>query len=116
MNISSTLDIAGATPVRVVTGSFLAKNWLDARGRARLAADLIEGPAVLGQLTAKQIIAICRTNKIYLAEARFPERVKRAKRNRLAKAFEKIDFDSRVELCRVIGAERVWAALAAAID
>jgi hypothetical protein len=59
-------------PRRVVTGEYLAKSRLDARGRAKLAADLIEGRAVLGKLTAKQITTLCRSNAVYVTDARKP--------------------------------------------
>jgi hypothetical protein len=103
---------------RHLSGQFLARNRLSARHRARLAASIIDGRATIDvpTLTVGQIAKLCRTNRVYLNEERFPERVKHARRIKLAKAFNKIDFDSRAELCRVIGVERVWAALAAAID
>jgi hypothetical protein len=91
---------------------------LNARDRARLAADIIDGRATIDAptLTVGQVAKLCRTNRGYVNDARFPERAKRARRLKLAKAFNKIDFDARAELCRVIGIERVWAALAAAIE
>jgi hypothetical protein len=83
-----------------------------------MAADIIDGNARIDALTLTigQITRLCRANQVYVNNARFPERAKRARRNKLAEAFNKIDFDARAELCRVIGIERVWAALAAAID
>src|SRR5262245_21548422 len=103
---------------KTITGWSLAYGHLNARDRARLAADIIDGRVMIdaSSLTKTQIIKICRANAAYVAEARFPERMKRLRHGRLPKAFNKIEFDSRVELCRVIGAERVWNALAAAID
>lgn len=113
---STPVDLA--VPRRQIRGRYLAHVQLDARGRAQLAADIIAGKAVIDgkSLTIKQIVELCRTNKKYLAEARRPEAVKHIRRQKLAQAFNKIDFDSRVELCRTIGAERVWNALSAAID
>ena len=113
---STPVDLAG--PRRQIRGRYLAHVQLDARGRAQLAADIIAGKAVIDgkSLTIKQIVELCRTNKKYLDEARRPDAVKRIRRQKLAQAFNKIDFDSRVELCRTIGAERVWNALSAAID
>jgi hypothetical protein len=57
-------------PERRVSGQYLAKNHLDARGRAQLAADVIEGKVTVERLTAKQIAIICRTNIPYITEAR----------------------------------------------
>jgi hypothetical protein len=118
MNFYNTIDTTAATPVRVVSGRYLAHNRLDARGRARLAADIIAGRVTIdtSTLTVRQITKLARANQVYIDEVRFPERMKRGRRDKLAKAFNKIEFDSRVELCRVIGAERIWDALAAAVD
>lgn len=100
---------------RHVTGQYLAKNQLNARGRAKLAADLIDGDVVLGPLTAKQIIKLCRANRVYVADARFPDRVKQRQQKKLAAVFDAIGPDARAEACRTIGIERVWAALSAAL-
>jgi hypothetical protein len=105
------------TPI-TVRGRYLAHNRLDARDRAQLAADIIAGRIAIdgNSLTIGQIIALCRASDRYVDEARFPDRANRVRRRNLATAFNEIDFDQRVELCRVIGAERVWDALAAAVD
>lgn len=86
-----------------------------ARGRAELAADLIDGRAALGPLTIKQVIALCRSNPVYVDEVRFPGRVKRRQQKKFAAVFDAIGPDARAEACRTIGIERVWAALAAAL-
>jgi hypothetical protein len=115
---STNTTILTTQPHPLITGRWLAHNRLNARDRARLAADIIARRKRIdgASLTAKQIIKLCRANKAYVNEARFPERVRQNRRNKLAKAFNQIEFESRVELCRTIGAERVWNALAAAID
>jgi hypothetical protein len=59
-------------PTRHVTGQYLAKNRLDDRERDRLAADLLDGRAILGPLTAKQIIALCRANQAGLPRCVIP--------------------------------------------
>jgi len=107
-----------ATTPTPVTGQYLARNRLNACDRARLAADIIAGRTAIdaSTLTIGQIAGLCRANKVYLNEVRFPERVKQIRRNKLAKAFNQIEFESRVELCRTIGAEQVWNALAAAVE
>jgi hypothetical protein len=102
-------------PSRQITGRYLAHNRLDARGRARLAADLIAGRVEITTLTNKQIMAICRANAVYVGEARDPGRVVRSRKRRIAKAWDRLDADHRAELCRTIGVENVWIALASAL-
>jgi hypothetical protein len=92
-------------PVRQVTGTYLAKNWLSARERAQLAADIIDRRATIdaSTLTVGQISKICRANRIYVSEIRFPDRVKRRQQKRFAAFFDAIGPDGRAELCRCIG-------------
>jgi hypothetical protein len=61
---------------KTVAGQYLSKNHLDARGRAKFAADLLDGRAILGPLTAKQIIALCRMKPAHVTAARDPGRRK----------------------------------------
>jgi hypothetical protein len=103
-------------PVRRITGAYLARNRLTPRDRAAIAADVVDGRTEIVALTVRQIITLCKANKVYVSEARFPEKAKLVRRQRLAAAFNKLDFDSRVELCRAIGAENVWRALSRAIS
>jgi hypothetical protein len=100
---------------KTITGRFLAHSRLNARDRARLAADIIDGRTALGPLTAKQVIGLCHTNAVYVAEARDPGRRNRLRRIKLEKAWEAVDPDIRAEFCRVVGVENVWRVLAAAI-
>jgi hypothetical protein len=95
---------AGPSGPRCVSGQYLAKNHLDSRARARLAADLIEGRAVLGKLTAKQIIQICRANAPYVAEARKSPPVVETLAETLAAATPQ-------ELARELGAHKLWEIL-----
>ena len=112
----------GTTPLqgesaRSVTGRYLAYNHLNARDRARLAAAIIDGSVTIDPSTLKvgQIIRLCRTNKIYVAEARDPDRRNRLRQLKLQKAWEAVDPDHRAEFCRTVGVENVWRVLAAAI-
>jgi hypothetical protein len=111
----------GTTPPqderRSVTGRYLAYNHLNARDRARLAAGIIDGRITIDPSTLKvgQITRLCRTNKIYVADARDPDRRSRLRQLRLQKAWEAVDPDHRAEFCRTIGVENVWRVLAAAI-
>jgi hypothetical protein len=102
-------------PTRHVTGQYLAKNRLDDRERDRLAADLLDGRAILGPLTAKQIIALCRANQARVTALRDPGRRKRLRQLRLQRAWETLDADHRAEFCRVVGVENIWNVLAAAV-
>ena len=105
------------TTGHTVTGQYLARNSLNARDRARLAADIIAGRVQVasGSLTIGQIRTLCRVNQLYLNEARSTD-MRRARRSRLARAFNKIDADGRAELCRTIGVAKVWDALSAAVE
>jgi hypothetical protein len=100
-----------------LTGRYLAHNRLDARARARLAADIINGriPIDASSLTVGQVVKLCRSNKGYVNEVRFPDRVKRRQQKKLERIFNAIGPDARAEACRTIGIERVWSALTAAL-
>jgi hypothetical protein len=63
-----------ASPDRVVTGQFLAKNRLSKRARAQLAADILAGRAMVVDLTIKQVSVLCRASLHHIAEAREPDR------------------------------------------
>ena len=104
-------------PTRGVTGQYLVRNDLDARGRARLAADIIDRRLTVDAttLTAKQVTALARANVRYVSEVRFPDRVKRRQLKKFAAVFDAIGPDARAEACRTIGIERVWNALIAAL-
>jgi uncharacterized protein YciW len=95
---------ATASDPRRASGEYLAKNHLDARGRAKLAADLIEGRAVLGKLTAKQITDICRSNAPYVAAARKSPAVAEKLAKTLAAATPK-------EIARELGSHKLWEIL-----
>jgi hypothetical protein len=63
------------TTGHIVTGQYLARNSLNARDRARLAADIIAGRVQIdpSSLTIGQIRNLCRVNQLYVDEARSPE-------------------------------------------
>jgi hypothetical protein len=112
-----TVSNPAVQPVKTITGRYLAHNRLDARGRARLCAELTADPAQIDPttLTKKQIRMLCRANKLYVNEVRFPDHVKRRQQKRLNEIFNAIGPDARAEACRTIGIERVWSALTAAL-
>ena len=54
-------------------------------------------------LTVGQTVRLCRANRIYVSEIRFPDRVKRRQQKKFAAFFDAIGADGRAELCRCIG-------------
>jgi hypothetical protein len=119
MDVYNPFKSSGSTPGQVptVSGRYLAHTKQDTRARAKLAADILDGKVRIdtSTLTATQVCSLCRV-KTYVVEARFPERKKQRMRKRLAEAFGKFEFDSRIEFCRQAGPADVWDALAASID
>jgi hypothetical protein len=117
LHIPTALDKAtnSRPTAKTVSGQYLAKNRLDDDGHARLAADLLDGRAILGPLTAKQIIALCRAKQTRVTALRDPGRRNRLRQLRLQRAWEALDPDHRAEFCRVVGIEDIWKVLAAAV-
>ena len=111
------IKTAVVLPPRRVTGQYLAKNRLDARARAQLAADILAGKVAIdgATLTVKQVIRLCRANTTYVRAARFPGHVRKAQQRKIELIFNAIGPDARAEVCRTIGVERVWNALAQAL-
>jgi hypothetical protein len=93
----------GSAP-RCLSGEYLAKNHLDARGRAKLAADLIEGRARVGKLTNKQLIQLCRSNAPYVAAARKLPAVAETLAQTLASATPQ-------EIALQLGTRKLWELL-----
>jgi hypothetical protein len=93
----------------------LAKNRLDARGRAKLAADLIEGRASLGKLTAKQTIQICRTNAPYVAAVRKSPAVAEtlAERESLVDHIRRSSSDELAAAAKEAGIDLIWDSMVA---
>jgi hypothetical protein len=101
-----------ASPARVVRGSYLAKNRLCARDRARLAADIAANKVLVVNLTAKQLARLCRVNISYVCEAR--GRTGAATR-RLLRDWHAADHEARVQFARAVGAERVFDVITEAV-
>jgi hypothetical protein len=100
-----------ATPPRkIVSGQYLAKNKLGARGCAKLAADLIDGRAALGPLTAKQITALCRSNPSSVAKVRgvVRRRAKPTTAEMLVALLVRAAPAERTEAARTLGVGVVW--------
>ncbi len=92
-------------PTRHVTsGQYLAKNRRDARGRARLAADIIGDRVKIRSLTVGQAARLCRVSRPYVTDARRPP----AKPESLAEHFARSTPDERLECARIIGPAAIW--------
>ena len=117
LHIPIAFDNATQPAVKTVTGRYLAHNRRDPRGRASLAADIIAGRKKIdpATLTVAQVTKLCRANKVYVLDARDPERRNRLRQLKLQKAWEAVDPDHRTEFCRCVGLENVWQVLAAAV-
>lgn len=94
-----------ASPTRVVTGQFLAKNRLCKRDRARLAADILAGKARVIEPTVKQISLMCGVSVPYINEARgLPP----PKSRKLLRDWAAATDAERVEFARRAGAEAIF--------
>jgi hypothetical protein len=102
-------------PPRLVTGQYLAKNWLSARERAQLAADIIAGRIKIdaSTLTIGQVITLARANVHHVNAVRFPDRVKRGQKAvapepTLAERFARATPSERLNCARAVGPAAVW--------
>jgi hypothetical protein len=98
------------SPPCLVTGQYLARNRLSKRDRAQLAAEILAGRARVGDLTTKQVAALCRVSLPYIAEAREGDRTAA----RLLHDWESADANQRVVFARRAGVERIFDTLVAA--
>jgi hypothetical protein len=89
---------------RLVTGQFLAKNRLNARDRARLAARIIDGQVKIQNLTIRQTARLCRVSEPYVTAARKPP----AAPETLAEHFVRATPAEWLEVARVIGPAALW--------
>jgi len=100
-----------ASPARVVSGQFLAKNRLCKRDRARLAADIIARKVMVVDLTASQLATLCRVCPAYVAEARG----RTPATTRLLREWNAADHQARVAFARAVGAEQVFDVVTEAV-
>jgi hypothetical protein len=91
-------------PTRHVTGQYLAKNRLNARARAHLAADIIDGRAKVRNLTVRQTAQLCRICVPYISAARRPP----AAPESLAEHFARSTPDEWLACARTIGPAIIW--------
>jgi hypothetical protein len=103
-----------ASPARVLSGQYLSKNRLGKRARARLAADVLAGKAVITDLTIKQLSAVCRVSTPYIRAAR-NKACRPDYATRLARAWQVADSDQRIQFIRRAGPERIFDATVQAI-
>jgi hypothetical protein len=94
---------------RQVTGQFLAKNRLNARGRARLAAGIIDEQVRIRNLTVRQAARLCRVSEPYVAAARKPP----AAAESLAEHFARATPNEWLEAARTIGPAKIWDSMIA---
>ena len=92
------------SPARCVTGQFLAKNRRDARGRAHLAAGLVDGSVKVSNLTRRQAALLCRVCVPYVDDARRSATA----RESLAQCFARSTADERRKFARAVGVDRIW--------
>ena len=92
------------SPARNVTGQFLAKNRRDARGRAHLAAELVDGSVKVSNLTRRQAALLCRVCVPYVDDARRSP----AKPESLAEHFARSTPDERLECARITSPAIIW--------
>jgi hypothetical protein len=90
-------------PTRV-TGQYLAKNRLNARDRARLAAGIIDGQLTLQNLTIGQAAKLCRVCVPYIADVRRPPPAPES----LAEHFARATPAEWLEAARAVGVVTVW--------
>jgi len=91
-------------PARQITGQFLARNRLNARDRARLAAGIIGGQITIRNLTVRQTAKLCRVSQPYVAEARRPPPAPES----LAEHFARATPAEWLEAARTVGVAAVW--------
>ena len=102
-----------ATAARHVSGQYLSKNRLCKRDRAKLAAALLDGRAMITGLTVKQAAAHCRVCGAYVAAE---ARGRSPAASRLMRDWNAADHEARVAFARAVGAERVFDVVTQAID
>jgi hypothetical protein len=91
-------------PARDVTGQYLAKNRLNARARARLAASIADERVKIRKLTIGQAARLCRVCKPYVTAARRPPTAPET----LAEHFARSTPDERLACARTIGTAVIW--------
>jgi hypothetical protein len=90
-------------PARHVSGIFLARNHMNARDRACLAAGIVDERVKIRNLTVAQVARLCRVSAPYVAAAR-----SRAKPESLAEHFARSTPDEWRECARAIGPAKIW--------
>ena len=99
-----------STATQHVSGQYLARNRLDKRARARLAAEIIAGRTVIADLTTKQVATLCGVSVPYITEARKPDRAVA----RLLHGWNRAAGAERVAFVRAAGVENVFDLVAEA--
>jgi hypothetical protein len=92
-------------PARHVTGQYLAKNRLNARDRARLAAGIIGGQVTVRNLTVRQTARLCRVSETYVAALKATTD-RRA--DLLVRDWNAATDAERIEFARRVGVDRIF--------
>ena len=92
-------------PARQVSGQFLARNRLNARDRARLAAGIIGGEVTIQDLTVRQTARLCRVSEPYVAAVRRPPP---SACDLLVRDWNAATGAERIEFARRIGVDRIF--------
>ena len=94
-----------AFPPVPVRGQFLARNKLDKRARAKLAADILSGRRKIDGLTVRQAALLCRVSVRYVNEACRPPA---PPRESLAQMFARSTSAEKREMARTAGVDLIW--------
>jgi hypothetical protein len=97
--------------LRHVTGQYLAKNRLNARERARLAASIVDERVKIRGLTVRQAARLCRVSEAYVGVARKSKSP--AVPESLAEHFARSTPDEWHECARTIGPAKIWDSMIA---
>ena len=100
--LDSTSRTFPTTQLRRLRGQYLAKNRLDARARARLAVDILDRRAELGDLTVKQVGWLCRVSVKTISV------VRKSPSDRLVAAWNEASNSQRIEFAERVGVSKVW--------
>ena len=100
LHISPVLN--NTTAITSVSGQFLSKNKLCARGRARLAAEILAGHVQVDDLTIRQTAGLCRVSVPYVTAAC------RHKSESLAEHFARSTPEEWQQCARLVGPARIW--------
>jgi len=100
-------------PVRRIRGQFLARAHLSRRQRAKIAADLVEGTAVIAPPTIRQAAMVAGVPVVEVTKARRNGNGKSRRSSSkaaetLAQHIARSSLAERIEAARTVGVDVVW--------